>query len=156
MLCGFCPVLPGQILNAATHEESFTQLQNLLIAQQKRNSLPAVQPSAHTPKETPLAHLPPEITHVYTKQHKALGLQPSFAGPFPLVERLSRSTIEIKVGHKINGEPIFEVRHLNDLKLANPESHIADATRAKRGRPKKQTPAISEEVEQTVAAIDFS
>ena len=154
MLYGFCPTLPGQMLNPTYHEESYQQLQDLLLIQQKRSAMPAVQPSAHNNTNKTLLNLSPETTHVYTKQHKALGLQPSFAGPFPLVEKLSRSTVKIKVGHKVNGEPIFEVRHLNDLKEASPDSHVSNASRAKKGRPTKKPDTTA--LASFLASIDFT
>ena len=126
-----------------------------MLAQQKRVSTPAVQPSAHTKQNHVLPNLPPNTTHVYTKQHKALGFQPSFAGPFPIIQKLSRSTVKIKVGNKVNGEPIYEVRHLNDLKAADPDSHVSEATRAKRGRP-KTTAEPTDETKKLIASIDFS
>ena len=164
MLYGFSPLLPGQILNPNDEQESVQQLQALLETQQKRVSLPAIQPSAHnTPKQFP--DVPKDCTHVYTKQHKALGLQASFAGPFPIVEWVSKSTVKIKVGQRANGDPTFEIRHLNDLKFAHPNSHTSDATRVNRGRPKKNVESTStwtdpeianSDNEPLIAAIDFS
>ena len=116
MLYGFAPTLPGQILNPTDDQESIQQLQDLLISQQKRVSKPAIQPSAHNKPENDLPEIPPDVSHVYTKQHKALGLQPTFAGPFPVVERISKSVVKIKVGCKVNGDPIFELRHLGLLR----------------------------------------
>ena len=72
MLYGFGPTLPGQILNPADDLESIQQLQELLKNQQKRNSLPAVQPSAHVKEEITLPDIPETTTHVYTKQHKVI------------------------------------------------------------------------------------
>ena len=99
--------------------------------------------------------IPDNTTHVYTRQHKTTGLQPNFAGPFPLVERLSRSTTKIKVGHRVSGEPIYEIRHLNDVKLVNPEPEVEDAVRAKRGRQKLPDPPAADAL-LSVASIDFS
>ena len=110
MLYGFEPTLPGQILNASDHTESVQELEQLLLNQKTRVSMPAIQPSAHKKQEKALGGIPDGVTHVYTKQHKALGLQPSFAGPFPVEERLSRSTFKLKVGYKVSGEPIIGVR----------------------------------------------
>ena len=166
MLYGFSPVLPGQILNPNDEHESVQQLQELLECQQKRVAQPAIQPSSHNQiKQYP--ELTTNSTHVYTKQHKALGLQPGFAGPFPIVQWVSRSTVKIQVGRKANGEPTFEIRHLNDLKFAHPDSHTADALRPSRGRPKKSnattavpddsTPAVPNEVNiPKINTIDFS
>ena len=94
--------------------------------------------------------IPENTSHVYTKQHKSTGLQPSFAGPFPIEERLSKSTIKIRVGYKVSGDPIYEVRHLNDIKLVSPGSNVEEASRPKKGRPRKQ-PDLPE-----VSQIDFT
>ena len=153
LLYGFCPTLPGQILDASNNTESTKELEQLLLNQQKRVSMPAVQPSSHKPPERPLPGLPEGITHVYTKQHKAIGLQPPYAGPFPLVERLSNSTIKIKVGHRVNGDPIYEVRHLNDIKLSHPDSNVTNATRPKRGRPSAMSDPSPTPDASTVALI---
>ena len=139
MLYGFCGKIPGQLLR--NPEEVEENLQQVLSDQRKRNSTAPIQPSNHSGQQKQLKALPPNITSVYTRQHKALGLQPSYSGPFELEERLSNSTIKIRVGQKNNGEPIYEVRHLNDIKLPHPESMIAPASRPRRGRkPKDESP----------------
>ena len=137
MLYGFCGKLPGQLLLDPADPLTPKQLQNLLSNQRKRNDLPPVQPSRHNPIEKPMPAIPENVTHVYTRQHKAQGLQAPFSGPFFIHERLSNSTFKIKVGENVRGEPIFEVRHLNDLKLAHPNSPVAEAQRPKKGRPAK-------------------
>ena len=75
---------------------------------------------------------------MYTRQHKKTGLQSPYEGPFKIHERLTRSTFKIEVGNYQSGEPRFEVRHINDLKLAHPDSMAAEAKRPKLGRPTVQ------------------
>ena len=101
----------------------------------KKTTNPAIQPSRHCPKEDPLPDIPVDVTHVYTRQHKTTGLQPPFEGPFRIASRPSRSTVQLEVGVYNNGEPRYEIRHLNDLRLAHPESLAAPAVRPKLGRP---------------------
>ena len=148
MLYGFCGKLPGQLLDDKNDPLSKSQLQELLTHQRQRNSKAAVQTSNHASAETKLPEIPESVTKVYTRQHKATGLQAPFAGPFNIEERLSNSTIKIKVGNTVKGDPIYEVRHLNDVKLSHPESLTAEASRPKRGRPNKIV------TEPTVAAIE--
>ena len=149
MLFGFCGKLPGQLLDDKSNQPSSqSDLQELLSIQRRRNSKPAIQTSSHSKPEKPLPQIPSNITHVYTKQHKATGLQAPYSGPFFIEERLSNSTVKIKVGSNVKGEPIYEVRHLNDLKLANPNSNAAEATRPKRGRPAKLVSEPSKENEE--------
>ena len=80
-----------------------------------------------------------DITHVYTRQHKAVGLQTPWEGPFKIASRPSRSTVQIEVGNYKNGEKRYEIRHFNDLKLAHPDSLAAPAVRPALGRPAKAT-----------------
>ena len=152
LLYGFCGKLPGQLFRSTTDQLNNQQLQELLTDQRKRNSLPAIQTSAHTKPDLPLPGLPDNIKRVYTRQHKALGLQPVFAGPFDIVERLSKSTVKLLVGNKVNGEPIYETRHLNDLKIQEPDSLLQPIERPKRGRPKKTSMPNA----NVIAAINFS
>ena len=87
--------------------------------------------------QKPLAGIPEGVTHVFTRQHKAVGLQTPWEGPFKIASRPSRSTVQIKVGNYKNGEKRYEVRHFNDLKLAHPDSLAAPAVRPALGRPAK-------------------
>ena len=126
--------IPGQLLSDLTDKDSVESLKNLLH-ETKKNTLRAVsQPSRHNPPERPLPGIPDGVTHVYTKQHQTTGLQTAFQGPFPLVEKLSKSTVKIEVGVFKNGDKRYEVRHLNDLKFAHPESLAAPASRPALGR----------------------
>ena len=97
-----------------------------------------------------ISGIPDDVTHVYTRQHKALGLQSPYAGPFKIEQRLSRSTIKICVGNKVSGEPIYEVRHLNDIKICDPNSYVSPATRPKKGRPSK-VPEPSAQIKKSPA-----
>ena len=76
-------------------------------------------------------------THVYTKQHDVKGLQARFKGPFPIVERPSRSTILIKVGTHKDGSDRTELRTWADCKSAYRREGVPDAQRPKLGRPAK-------------------
>ena len=148
MLYGFCATLLGQLLNDKSEEMSSDQLQNLLVEQKKRNSNKALQTANRAKPENVLPSLPENVTRVYTKQHKASGFEASYAGPFEIVEKISKSTIKIQVGLKANGEPIYELRHLNDVKLEHPNSLVAPAIRPRKGRPLKK-PATNKENESS-------
>ena len=162
MLFGFCGKLPGQLLNDTTDQlPSQNELQELLLQQRKRNSKSAIQTSSHTKPEKQLPPIPTNVTHVYTKQHKATGLQAPYAGPFFIEERLSNSTVKIRVGYNVKGEPLYEVRHFNDLKLSHPNSNAAEASRPKRGRPNKTMvpPIVTEpttDINNNIALIKFT
>ena len=112
----------------------------MLLEQVRSNTCnPAVQTSSHNPPEKQLVAIPDEVTHVFTRQHKALGLSTPWEGPFKIASRPSRSTVQIEVGTYKNGEKRYEIRHFNDLKLAHPDSLAAPAVRPSLGRPKTST-----------------
>ena len=81
--------------------------------------------------------LPASITHVYTRQYDVKGLSSKFVGPFPVTARPTRSTIEIKVGTNKDKTDRLEVRHVSDIKVAHMRDDALEATRPKRGRPRK-------------------
>ena len=74
---------------------------------------------------------------MYTKQHKTVGLEAPYSGPFPVVSRPTRSTVKIKVGLTRAGEDRHEVRHWRDLKVAHMAPDAKEAARPMRGRPVK-------------------
>ena len=126
-------VIPGQILKSP--DEGDHSLPELLNQVRTNTNNKPVQPSRHNPPEKKLEDIPENITHAYTKQHQKTGLQPSFEGPFRIDGRVSKSVLRLEVGCYKDGSKRFELRHLNDLKLAHPDSMAAPAVRPKLGRP---------------------
>ena len=63
---------------------------------------------------------------------------PQFCGPFPIVERPSRTTVKIKVGLDVQGNARYEIRNWRDLKVAHLRPDTKDFLRPKRGRPSKK------------------
>ena len=108
---------------------------------------PGLQTSSHRTPNKPLPDLPDNITKVYTKQHKTLGLEPSYEGPFTVHSRPSKSTFKIIVGLYRNGEPRYEIRHANDLKIAHESSMAAPASRPALGRPTSSS-KVSDQTEK--------
>ena len=129
--------IPGQILRDPGELETEEELRSLLEQVRRNTNNPPVQTSRHIQPEKPLASIPDNVTHVYTRQHKAVGLQTPWEGPFRIESRPSRSTVQLDVGTYKNGEKRYEIRHFNDLKLAHPDSAAAEAVRPKLGRPPK-------------------
>ena len=124
--------LPGQIL---ADPDTTTDLQELLQQVRLNTNNKAMQPSRHSPPERQLPDIPTDVTHAYTRQHQKIGLQPNFEGPFKIDGRVSNSVMRLEVGNYSDGSKRYEYRHLNDLKLAHPESLAASAERPKLGRP---------------------
>ena len=127
--------IPGQILNDPGDPPTTEELGQLLERVRTGTNRSAKQTSDHSKPEPKFPEIPAHVTHVYTKQHKAQGLQTPYEGPFLIESRPSRSTVRIEVGQYKSGEKRYEIRHFNDLKIAHPDSLAAPATRPKLGRP---------------------
>ena len=145
--------IPGQLLLDPAAEESDKEIKSLVQSVKLKTDNAAVQPSRHNQPEKGLKDIPAGVTHVYTRQHQTKGLDCPYEGPFRIAERLSRSTIKIEVGLFKNGEKRYEVRHLNDVRLAHPDSLAAPVHRPKLGRPTKRSapsdgPAQTDECKQ--------
>ena len=118
-LCyGMNPAIPGDLLRDPGEPFSEPEIKQLVEYMGKHNNkLP--NPTTK-PNQTIVPEPPTSITHVYTKQHNTTGLEAPYCGPFPIVERPSRSTVKIKVGLTKSGEPSYELT--NHEKLARPQS----------------------------------
>ena len=133
--------VPGCILSEPTAEEP--DISKILSNLQIKNARSAVPTSKNLQKEV----LPPSqaVTHVYVKQHDTRGLETRYRGPFLIVRRPTRSTVEIKVGLDRHGENRTELRAWSDCKPAYLRESAKEAERPKRGRPRKKELQISEE-----------
>ena len=127
--------IPGQILREPGDMPDSETLKELLHQVRVNTNNPPVPTSNHRAPEPTLPPIPEGVSYVYTKQHNATGFQVPFEGPFKVDSWPSKSTVKIEVGLFKNGEKRFEIRHVNDLKLAHPESLAAPAVRPKLGRP---------------------
>ena len=132
---GLSPALPGSLLTTTQPSHA---LQDLLDYVKNKTTRKPVQTHLNVPNPT-VNEPPPNVTHVYTRQHKQYGLDPPFSGPFKIIKRLSRSTVRIKVGTYADGSIRTADRHWSDLKAVKLEN-IQEENRPKLGRPKKQQP----------------
>ena len=126
--------IPGDLLRDPGDPMSETEVQKLV---QFVNKIDHKVPKTTTnPKPVIEVQEPPSnVTHVYTKQYNTTGLQAPYMGPFPVVERPSRTQVKIQVGVNVKGEPRYELRNWKDLKIAHLRSDATEASRPKRGRP---------------------
>ena len=149
--------IPGQILYDPGDLPDGPTLHGILSDVRNKTNKTAVQTSNHGAPEKVLPAIPNNVTHVYTRQHKTTGLQCPFEGPFEIVDRPSRSTVKIRVGQYKDGQGRFEVRHLNDLKLAHPDSMASPASRPALGRPAATSASTdsSEATEERTPEIRF-
>ena len=135
--------VPGCLLPDTPKEEP--DIQSLLRHLNFKDTRPAV-PTSKNPQK-PIPPPPESITHVYTRQHDTRGLQSRFKGPFLIVARPSRSTLEIKVGVNKDLTDRTELRSWADVKPAYLKDEVVEAERPKRGRPPKAPSPSSPEVE---------
>ena len=126
--------IPGQLLYDPGEIEDFPTLQKLLRQVRLNTSAEAKQPSSHALPEKKLSGVPAGATHAFTRQHQATGLQAHFEGPFRIDSQVSRSVIRLEVGLYKDGRKRYELRHINDLKFAHPDSLAAEARRPALGR----------------------
>ena len=120
-------------------------IQSILSKLRLKNERIAVPTSSNPQKEVK----PPDhsVTHVYTKQHNIKGLQSKWKGPFKIVSRPTRSTVEIRVGLNKDLTDRTEIRSWGDAKAAFVKEDVVEASRPTRGRPKKPSKSNQTEVE---------
>ena len=139
--------IPGSLLPDAPNQEP--DVDSLLKHLRIKDNRKAVPTS--TTKQNYVSSPPESVTHVYTRQHDTKGPQTRYKGPFLIVARPSRSTIEIKVGLNKDGSNRTELRSWSDVKSAYLRENVIEAERPKRGRPPLRpnpgpAPSVSEKV----------
>ena len=130
--------VPGDLLRDPGEPYNDEELKQMVDFMSNLNNN---SPKPTTKSKQELVPEPPHsITHVYTKQHQTVGLQPSYCGPFRIVDRPSRSQVKIQVGLTKQGLPRYELRSWRDLKVAPEGLDVPEASRPMRGR-KPQKPS---------------
>ena len=109
MLFGENVAIPGDLAGADLAADD--SVEDLLDRVRKN----ARRPSAATSfKRTPAVYYPPTTqtaTHVYLRRQKTTPLSPTSDGPYPITERLGKSSVKIKVGDYRNGTIREETHH---------------------------------------------
>ena len=142
LVYGADPVIPGDCLINPGDDLALPDLKQLAEDLTKLDLAAPRQTSSQS--TNPVEEPPSTVTHVYVREHGTKGLDSQFRGPFAVVDRPSRSTVKIRVGFYVNGEPRHQIRHWRDLKVAHMRSgDTTEASRAKLGRPKKSSPSSS-------------
>ena len=96
-------------------------------------------------------------THVYVVNDKQTGMMSRYSGPYKILQRMSDSTIKIRVGFFAGGEERVEVQHWSRCKPAFVREGQAEAEKSKLGRPTKTRPPSSEaDSELTQPAVQTS
>ena len=153
MVLQMSPRIPGQLLGDPGPPLNSAQTRALLDQLYKLSDRPSVPTSGRRVfndiSETDSA------THVYVKVDKPLSLQPKWEGPYRILSRPSRSTIEVKLGVFKSGELRKQVYHWNLCKVAYLRPDSEDASRPALGRPKTRPATGSEAVSEQTDATGF-
>ena len=138
--------VPGCVLSDVKFNSAEPNITDILTKLQIKNDRLPVPTSVN--QQTPVGP-PANVSHVYVKQHDTRGLQPRFRGPFKILSRPSRSTLEIKVGLTAKGDIRSELRAWADCKPAYMREDTVEASRPKRGRPAKNASSASSDTSPT-------
>ena len=131
--------VPGQILGHPGAPLTNLQTRALLEELYKLSARPPVPTSAIV-EPLDLSHTE-SAKHVYIKKEDPSGLSARFEGPYPIVSRPSRSTIQVRIGSYIDGSPRLQVYNWNLCKVAHLRDDAVPAERPRLGRkPNPGTP----------------
>ena len=151
MVLQMSPKIPGQLLGDPGTPLNSSQSRALLDQLYRLADKPPVPTSGKRVfkdiSETD------DATHVYIKVDNPLSLCPKFEGPYRIVSRPSRSTVEVKLGLFKNGTLRTQVVHWSLCKVAAMGETSQEAERPKLGRPARQP---DPEVEQQPPSFVFS
>ena len=134
MVYGTNPTVPGDIIGEPGPPLQGEQLQSLLQGLRRNAARPPVQPTHNRQPPVNYPNLD-QTTHVYVRRGKKDTLGPLFDGPFPIIQRLGKSCVKLRVGLTAGGEPRTEVQHWSNCSPAVISEDTPDAERKARGRP---------------------
>ena len=124
--------IPGQLLGHPGPPLTNLQTKALLEELYRISAKPAVPTSSVV---NPIDISATEsATHVYVKVEDPKGLCPKFEGPYSIVSRPSRSTVQVRIGSFVNGEPRLQTYSWQSCKIAHLRSDAQEGSRPKLGR----------------------
>ena len=95
-----------------------------------------------------------QVTHVYVKVDTPTGLAARFEGPYKIVSRPSRSTLQVRVGSFVSGEPRLLTLHWSMCKPAHMRQDAEESSRPSRGRPRKSPDPTVPDDSQTTTDVE--
>ena len=138
LVLGTNPVVPGQLVGAPSAPMPPEQLKGLLKHLEMAADQPAMPMSNHSKDKKPFMPTTTDnATHVYIKREQPKGLIQSYTGPYPIVDRPSHSTINVKMGTFKSGVPNIQLHHWSNAKPAQMREDTIEAEMTRRGRPQK-------------------
>ena len=136
LVLGKSPRLPGQLLKEPGPPLNTVETRALLDQLYKLHDHPGIKTSTKT-EELDISHTN-NATHVYIKVDNPQSLCPRFEGPYKIHSRPSRSTIDVVLGVKSNGDLRVQRYHWSSAKVAHLREGAVAAERPKLGRPKTE------------------
>ena len=137
VILGENPALPGDL--AGTDLPNDGTIEKLLDRVRANACRP---PAQSTIRRSPAVYYPPtteSATHAYLKNQKPSPLSPAYHGPYPITERLGKSSIKLLVGHFVNGTERQEIHHWKNCHpMVLPEDTVP-ASKPTLGRKPKET-----------------
>ena len=137
LVLGKSVVIPGSLLGQPGPPLNSTQTRALLEELYKLASRPPVPTSSPVTEHNIDNTL--KATHVYVKRANPQSLCTKFEGPFEIVDRPSRSTIQVKIGAFANGDPRLLTFHWASCKIAHMRAGAPVGSRPTLGRPPKES-----------------
>ena len=132
LVLGKAVKIPGQLLGQPGPALNTAQTRQLLDQLYKLASRPPVETSSPVDKKG-IDHTL-SATHVYVKQANPQSLCPKFEGPYEIVSRPSRSTIQVKIGAYANGESRLLTLNWSSCKVAHMRDGAEPSSRPNLGR----------------------
>ena len=124
--------IPGQILGHPGTPLTNLQTRALLEELYRLSARPPV-PTSAVVNPVDLSHTE-KAKHVYIKKEEPTGFSCRFEGPYPIVSRPSRSTIQVRIGSFADGTPRLQEYNWNSCKIAHLREGAPEAERPKLGR----------------------
>ena len=135
MVLQMSPRIPGQLLGHPGPPLNSSQTRALLDQLYRLADRPPV-PTSGKRIFNDISHTE-DASHVYVKVDKPESLCPKFEGPYAIISRPSRSTVEVKLGLYKSGEVRKQVYHWSQCKVASMRDDTVEAVRPQLGRPPK-------------------
>ena len=152
MVLGMSPRIPGQVMGHPGPPLNSSQLRALL---DQLYVMADREPVPTTTKVNKLdIHDTTNATHVYVKVENPTSLSPKFEGPYAIVSRPTRSTVEVKVGLFKDGSLRTNTYHWSSCKVAHMRSGAPEASRPALGRPTKSTSSSADVTDSTGTYVE--
>ena len=135
MVLGKSPIIPGQILGDPGPPLNSTQVRSLLEQLYRLADRPPVPMSGKRTKYD-ISHTE-DASHVYIKVDNPKNLHPKWEGPYPVVDRPSRSQLTVEIGRFKDNTPRLQTYHWSSAKIAHMRDGAMVGQRPMLGRKPK-------------------